>query len=432
MDGPESDEDVMIKLPVGALGIALLCASMAWGQAAKDSRPPTQLPSSIAPPQSEAPGTACDSPCCSQGPPFWLSADYLLWWLRSGPVNGPLITTGSAGDAIPGALGQPGTRVIFANNLSSNPFSGMRLQGGIGLGGGLALEGGYFFLERRADNFTAASDAGGAPVIARPVFSTRTGLQDAERSSNPGLWSGQTTLNAHTTLHGYEINLAQTPGLFAVDTGESASHVDLLLGYRALSLNEDLSLQDTLVPLAPALSFQGNPINAPSPLADFDKFHTRNQFYGGQLGARWQGYAGALTLGLTGKVALGANQELVTIEGASTLLNPGSSVTVPGGVLAVPSNIGRYYRSVFAVAPEAGVSVGWRLTERLSTNIGYTLIYISNVVRPGNQIDHTVNPTQVPTDQDFGKGGGPPRPAFSFHSSDFWAQGINLGLRYQY
>ena len=39
-------------------------------------------------------------------PLIWGSADYLLWFVKSGPVNGPLVTSGSPADFVPG---DPGT-----------------------------------------------------------------------------------------------------------------------------------------------------------------------------------------------------------------------------------------------------------------------------------------------------------------------------------
>jgi hypothetical protein len=138
-------------------------------------------------------------------------------------------------------------------------------------------------------------------------------------------------------------------------------------------------------------------------------------------------------VGLTGKIALGTTQQLATIEGSSTLLVPGAApVTAAGGILAQITNAGRHYRSEFSAVPEAGLNLGYQITERLTATVGYTFIYWSNVLRPGNQIDHTINPALPPTDQDFGNGLGQNRPAFAFHSSDFWAQGINLGLVFRY
>jgi hypothetical protein len=46
--------------------------------------------------------------------------------------------------------------------------------------------------------------------------------------------------------------------------------------------------------------------------------------------------------------------------------------TAAGGVLALTSNIGRHYRSVFSVVPEADVTVGWRVTDWLTASVGYT------------------------------------------------------------
>ena len=54
------------------------------------------------------------------------------------------------------------------------------------------------------------------------------------------------------------------------------------------------------------------------------------------------------------------------------------------------------------------------------------------MVRPGEQIDVAVNSTQVPTSVLFGPLTGPARPAFNFRQSDFWAQGLNLGLEFRF
>ena len=56
-------------------------------------------------------------------------------------------------------------------------------------------------------------------------------------------------------------------------------------------------------------------------------------------------------------------------------------------------------------------------------------LFLSNVARPGNQIDRTVNTTQL-----FGTPPvvGPARPAPLFNQSDFWAQGVNVGLEFHW
>jgi hypothetical protein len=97
-----------------------------------------------------------------------------------------------------------------------------------------------------------------------------------------------------------------------------------------------------------------------------------------------------------------------------------------GGYFAAPTNIGERTRTVFAVVPEAGLNVGYRLTPWMSIVAGYTFLYASDVVRAPQQINRTVNyssfnaPPGVPT--------GPQEPAFKFKSSSFWAQGLNVGI----
>jgi hypothetical protein len=364
-----------------------------------------------------------------QGGGAWLSVDYLLWWVRSGPTGGALLTIGSPTDRIPGALGARGTRVLFGDQpLNYNPLSGLRLYGGLDLTPDIAVEGGYFRLERGAAQYLAASNSTGNPIIARPVFNNQTGLQDVYATSLPGEFSGATNISAHTVLQGYELNLAA----HLID--DAGSHLDLLVGFRALDLNEDLGFQDTLRALAPGgFTFLGAPVNPPSTVSDFDRFHAVNHFYGGQLGARWQASSGSLSADVTGKVALGSTQQLVIVDGATTLNAPGQPpVTAPGGVLAQRTNMGRHYRSEFSAIPELDLNLGWRLTDQLTFKAGYSLLYWGNVVRPGNQIDRNINPALPPTDQVFGNGLGQNRPAFGFRSSTFWAQGVNFGLTYRF
>ena len=55
---------------------------------------------------------------------------------------------------------------------------------------------------------------------------------------------------------------------------------------------------------------------------------------------------------------------------------------------------------------------------------------MSNVVRPGNQINRDINWTQTTayTEDPNAKLVGPAQPQFQYNDSSFWAQGINVGL----
>jgi hypothetical protein len=56
------------------------------------------------------------------------------------------------------------------------------------------------------------------------------------------------------------------------------------------------------------------------------------------------------------------------------------------------------------------------------------------VVRPGEQIKRNINPNLT-----FSYGNDPPvtpsgpaEPTFSFHTTDFWAQTVSIGLAYRF
>ena len=107
-----------------------------------------------------------------------------------------------------------------------------------------------------------------------------------------------------------------------------------------------------------------------------------------------------------------ADRELVSsryLGGAAQAFN--------GGLLALPSNIGRYDRDVFSWVPELGVTIGYQCTDHWKLFVGYNVLYWSSVVRPGEQIDRTVNANQLPPPV----GGGPNRPLFTFNANDFAA-----------
>jgi hypothetical protein len=58
----------------------------------------------------------------------------------------------------------------------------------------------------------------------------------------------------------------------------------------------------------------------------------------------------------------------------------------------------------------------------------------SGVLRPGNQINHNVNLSQNAVLDPNGVGTlvGPAQPAFLLNRSDFWAQGVSIGLEFRY
>ncbi len=84
-------------------------------------------------------------------------------------------------------------------------------------------------------------------------------------------------------------------------------------------------------------------------------------------------------------------------------------------------------------APELGLNIGYQITQHLRAFAGYDFLYLSNVLRPGDQIDRGINFSQTVQSAIAGNTtASGTRPALPFTESDFWAQGINLGLEFRY
>ena len=362
----------------------------------------------------------------------WFRAEYLLWWIRDANVP-PLVTTGSPADAVPGAIGQPGTVVLTDDELDYGSLSGARFTLGTWLDDcrthGVEL--GYFFLEEGSDDFSAASP--GSPVLGRPFFDVGAGTPSVELGAFPGVVAGRIDVRSDSQFMGAELNgLCNLWCEKACGCEPRGHRGDFIYGFRYLDLDESLAVseQATLLTSLPAgRVFPTMPAPAGTQLGVFDQFETQNRFYGGQVGMRWEARRGRTFVWLLGKVALGSTHQEVRISGESFANIPGSGVQrFPGGELAQPTNIGEYDRDRFSVVPEIGVTLGYQATDRLSLLAGYTFIYWSNVVRPGDQIDTGVNVSQ----RFGGTLVGPARPAFAFDETDFWAHGLSLGAAYNF
>src|SRR5262249_4286825 len=149
----------------------------------------------------------------------------------------------------------------------------------------------------------------------------------------------------------------------------------------------------------------------PDMLMTNDAFATRNRFWGGQFGVNGEYRYGCWSLGFTSKIAFGGTNEVVKTGGMASL---GSSVVNTGSLVA-GLNLGRFSRSQFAVLPEFGLKVGYQITDCLRATLGYNLLYLSDVARPGELISRVV-------------GGGP----FHWNGSDVFVHGVTAGMELRY
>ena len=91
------------------------------------------------------------------------------------------------------------------------------------------------------------------------------------------------------------------------------------------------------------------------------------------------------------------------------------------------SNSVRTNADDLAVVPEAGLQLGYDLAPCLRLTAGYSALWWSRVVRPGAQVQTTINPGQVPASLQFGRPGpGDPPPA-PLVRDGLWINGVNFG-----
>jgi hypothetical protein len=348
----------------------------------------------------------------------WVEGELLLWFLR-GDTLPPLATTSPVGTprAAAGVLGLPGTAVLFGNQTVNDDLRvGFRLRSGAWLDCDnlCGVEGSFFFVGSQSTGFL-----GTAPILTRPFFNALTNAQDAEIVSFPGVASGTIRIeDRRGDFYGTDANARCN-----LCCGCNY-RVDLLGGYRYLRLTDGLSIQEQLTSTNPA-----SLVPVGTGIAVQDSFRTRNTFNGGQIGLAGEYRWSNLIVGLRGLAAVGDLHRTVDIDGSTVVAVPGQApVTNAGGLLALPSNSGHFTSDRVAFASEVGITLGYQLTSHVRLSAGYSFLLLTNAVRTGDQIDLVVNPSQLPP----GTLAGPARPAFMPHATDFWAQGVTLGLELRY
>jgi len=399
------------------------------------------------------------APCADGGGQLYGGAEYLLWWIHGYSVpalvsvetppsltavgqRGNVVTTTTTQTQSSTTKSVPASAVavlVGNDRLNGNdPYSGGRFTLGAWLDDcrQCGLEATFLFLGQRSQDFVISSAAFPGLALGRPLIRADTGGDYLELTALPGESVGAIAIRSETQLWGTEVNLRTV-----LDRG-CGYHVDLIGGFRYLDLHESLNITEASTETAVAApggytSTLGGAATASGGTSFLvaDRFATRNQFYGGQVGASGEFFlADRLSLGGSAKVGLGWTHEVVEAAGVTTRTSPdGTVLQSQGGLLAVSSNSGRTTRDRFAVLPELTVGLGYWITPSLRASVGYNFLYWSDVVRPGDQIDTTVDLSRVPSfSAHYYPTVVPVRPAPLFRESDFWAQGINVGLEFSW
>jgi hypothetical protein len=390
----------------------------------------------------------------------WARAEYLLWWTKSSPNPTPLATsvapgTPTGGTPVPGAVGGAGTSVVIGGgDIDLGTRQGVK--GTIGFWFDrehtMGLEGTYFYLGTVSESQSEVTLGGaGAPTLQTPFFD----VTGAFHGGTPGpsamlpalatLFAVPGGLNGNLITHD-NLNLtsrlqgADAYGLFNITQG-GRTRWDFLFGFKWLDLYEDLDYTQTNQTNAQA--------HANVVFNTFDTFSTANSFYGGLLGIRFEsspddgrgGWRGGFYYRADFKLALGDTVERTDINGGTqtNLATPvlAAPINYAGGAFTQLSNLGGHDSDHFAVVPEVNLSVGYAVNTWFRVFVGYDFLYISDVARPGDQIDGGVNLFRTSLVQQANPpiaapATDPARPAFSANQTTFWAQGLNLGAEIRF
>jgi hypothetical protein len=200
----------------------------------------------------------------------------------------------------------------------------------------------------------------------------------------PGVTAGAATASARTQITGGDLNYR-----YMLDR-DTYYRIDLLTGYRQLYLSDQLGA-----------SFAATPIGLNSALAPrligSDNLHTRNDFYGPQLGlcasTGWERFTleghATTALGVTvsdldysrERAIYGGSGSftplappLVGIPGAGT--GPFAPNQIPLGATTMNGTL-----TYFGVVAEGGVRLNWSATDNVRLLSGYSCLYWNDVRR---------------------------------------------------
>ena len=398
---------------------------------------------------------------------FYSSSEYLFWYTR-GQQFPALVTTSPAGTAIAdvGRLDLPTTEVLFgASRLDATGHPGFRSTIGINLdyAGRNRLEADYLELAGENFYFERATPTDYA-ILARPFYNTFLGLEDAELIGYPGVADGSVTVRGETRLNGYGVrlrhsllrccpspNVAQVgcgpcgdgtcgPGVCGVGYGQCGggspcysmgansgrrcwriNRLDFLAGYRNYRLEEDVSIQQSVLFTDPA-----GVIPLGTQIDVLDNFRTDNRFSGGEFGVDWEWTRGCWSISVVGKTAIGNMRQRACVDGFTSVWSPTGGLAQDNfGLMALESNSGSVERNRFTAIPEVGLDLFYQISANSRLRVGYTMIYMPNVIRPGGLMDTNLDPNGFP----------PPTavvrfPERQWDEEDFWAQGLRVGAEF--
>jgi hypothetical protein len=352
--------------------------------------------------------------------------------LRMQGMYVPVLATTSPAGTAQGVAGRlPDATVLFGDEKVGGDWrhgGEVRLGWWLVDGQFLALEGFFSATETEETHFNATSTfttGTSGFILARPYFDLLANAEDARILAFDNFNNGQATVDLDGSIDVDTSSDFQSGGLMLRHVlwadFERNMRVDLIGGYRYLRIDEELSIRDRQ--LTPPFGIVGAVLDE-----RLDLFETENQFHGGEIGLDANLYEDSWTLQIWGKCAFGNNHQTLDIDGSRTVTSGGTSVTSPGGLLAQASNIGHHSDDQFTIIPEAAARIQYSVYNNFRIFAGYRMLYINEVLRPGEQIDRVVNESQF----NGGTLNGAARPGVNFASGSAWLQGVDAGIEFEW
>lgn len=342
----------------------------------------------------------------------WITGEYLHVWIQNSPVGVPLVTASNNPTSL-SIIGQPGTQILFGAGARKNSFgfhnlTGLRISTGAWIEGThcYGIEGIGFLIPKKTSIFSASSITGDYAATNIPFFATQTNSENVLVNRHP---------NTATVKDSFKSFGAELNGLTEFNS-PSPVPVIFSLGVKYFNVSENFTLNDAITELV-----------ANSIVNVQDNFSTRNNFLGLLLGARTKFNIDQFCLDVGASVAAGNNFQKLIINGQVNVNN--NTVIQPIGLFAEPTNIGRFKKNQFAFLPEFRAKLHYCFNGVFRVFVGYNILYISKVIRPGNQIDRVINQSQNPS---LGGTGlvGPARPKPLFKNNSMWIQNASMGIEY--
>ncbi|MCW8132293.1 MAG: BBP7 family outer membrane beta-barrel protein [Planctomycetota bacterium] len=372
--------------------------------------------------------------------PIRLEVNGMAGWY-SPSKNKPIVTTGNINVGLTenGALGQPGTSVLFGDDDTEFGLHGgaqFKLQAWVDSSRTWGFRAGGFVLSEGDEKFTTSSDGSavrGLTYISQSVFlgTPDAGTEHAFNISGSFLnvfFRGPSDLSITNRTQMWGTELAAMHRML----DNEKYTLDLSFGFRHLQLEESFKLEASYI--RRRHFFAGNTITTVlfrNQASLRDKYETETNFYGGQFGADFRLNLGRFAFSALPRVGLGVSNHHAHLSGHATLTD-----TFTGTVLAT-DNSGMYiHRGIsgdhteadFAVVPELETRLDIRLHKNLLFNVGGFVRYWSSVARASDQLSRKLDRRGATWSFDYDATAPLVSPKFGMQTTGLLAYGATAGF----